>query len=239
MATTRHRAGSLGAGISVGGTWSRPAHGLLRGGGSRRSGPGRIAHLKRAGADSVVVVRSLGATSVCCGGPRCWQAVTVGRVGCSAGDQSEQRQSRRVGSRRRVRWGPGALLPAPQPRRAVSRRYDQHLPETEGEPVAHGCWFRNSASQPMRNAALAEVLRRRDGVQVRYALCAPLANETIWRRWGDARRVLPEELLIDLLAEHVLAHHTSAVVAGMRERYSSASRAARTSPPAANGSPSG
>jgi hypothetical protein len=105
--------------------------------------------------------------------------------------------------------------------------------------VAHGCWFRNSASQPMRNAALAEVLRRRDGVQVRYALCAPLANETIWRRWGDARRVLPEELLIDLLAEHVLAHHTSAVVAGMRERYSSASRAARTSPPAANGSPSG
>ena len=71
----------------------------------------------------------------------------------------------------------------------------------------------------MRNAALAEVLRRRDGVQVRYALCAPLANETIWRRWGDARQVLPEELLIDLPGEHVLAHHTSAVVVGMRERY--------------------
>ncbi len=40
------------------------------------------------------------------------------------------------------------------------RRYDEFI-EPAGDGSAPGCWFRRSASQPMRNVALAEVLRRR------------------------------------------------------------------------------
>jgi hypothetical protein len=82
-----------------------------------------------------------------------------------------------------------------------------------------GCWFRRSASQPMRNVALAEVLRRRHAGRVAVALCAPAEHRMIWTRWDAIRPAFDEDALVDLPAEHVLAVHADAVAAGLREMY--------------------
>ncbi len=100
------------------------------------------------------------------------------------------------------------------------RLYDHYLPKSEkpsGTDIA-GCWYRTSASQPMRNVALAGVLRQ-DGIDARYALCAPSAHREIWRRWDDIHRVLPNELLVTLRAEDVLALHGQSTHALARDRY--------------------
>jgi hypothetical protein len=83
----------------------------------------------------------------------------------------------------------------------------------------------------MCNVALVEVLGRRDGTEVRYALCAPLANEAIWRRWDDARLVLPDRVPIDLPAEHVSPTTHPAWLRGCGSVTSSAVRCATTPPP--------
>ena len=102
----------------------------------------------------------------------------------------------------------------------VRRRYDEYVPATApNPPTTDACWYRGSASQPMRNVALTNVLRRRDRLDARYALCAPLANQAIWQRWDDAIDVLPEDIVIDLPAEHVLAHLPQDTVAHLRQRY--------------------
>ncbi|MGH9272788.1 MAG: PGN_0703 family putative restriction endonuclease [Ilumatobacteraceae bacterium] len=104
---------------------------------------------------------------------------------------------------------------------AVRRRYEHHVrpPDWSPDGTAPGCWYRTSASQPMRNVALADVIAGREHADVRFALCAPGANEVIWRRWDDARGVLPDESLMDLPAEHVLAHHSTDSIVWLRSRY--------------------
>ncbi len=103
----------------------------------------------------------------------------------------------------------------------VRRRYDQHVrpPEYAPDKTAPGCWYRTSGSQPMRNVALGDVIRRREHADVRFGLCAPGNNDVIWRRWSDARRVLPDEATLDFPAEHVLAHHRPDQVDWLRGRY--------------------
>ncbi len=100
------------------------------------------------------------------------------------------------------------------------RLYDHYLPKFEkpsGTDVS-GCWYRTSASQPMRNVALVGVLRD-DGIDARYALCAPAAHREIWRRWDDVHHVLPNELLVTLSAETVLALHGQSTHSLARDRY--------------------
>lgn len=100
------------------------------------------------------------------------------------------------------------------------RLYDKYLTgnlKLTGTETA-GCWYRTSASQPMRNVALAGVLRQ-DGIDARYALCAPRAHREIWRRWDEVHRVLPNELLVTLPAESVLALHGSDTFTRIRDRY--------------------
>ena len=48
-------------------------------------------------------------------------------------------------------------------------------------------------NQPMRNLALAHLLVE-DGEadRVAYALCAPAAHPTIWRRFAEFRAVFPD-----------------------------------------------
>lgn len=103
----------------------------------------------------------------------------------------------------------------------IRRRYNHHVrpPAWVPDDTASGCWYRTSASQPLRNLALSDVIGQREQADVRFALCAPGANEAIWRRWDDARHVLPEEVMVDFPAEHVLAHHPSEQIEWLRSRY--------------------
>ena len=89
---------------------------------------------------------------------------------------------------------------------ARRRRYDEFVELGEGVS-GPGCWFRRSASQPMRSVALAEVVRRRRGGRVAVALCAPVEHRAIWTRWDAVRPAFGEDALVDLPAEHVLAVH--------------------------------
>ncbi len=106
----------------------------------------------------------------------------------------------------------------------IRRCYNHHVrrPELAPEDTAPGGWYRTSASQPLRNVALADVIGQREQADVRFALCAPAANEAIWRRWDDARRVLPEEVMVDLPTKHVLAHHPSEQIEWLRSATCSA-----------------
>jgi hypothetical protein len=78
------------------------------------------------------------------------------------------------------------------------RRYDTYLadlPVRRPAPAADdgGCWLRRSRSQPMRNLALAEtLLAHNEANHVIYALCAPHAHPTIWRRLTETGTVLPD-----------------------------------------------
>ena len=101
----------------------------------------------------------------------------------------------------------------------VRRRYDDYVEPWSDVSVHPGCWFRRSASQPMRSVALAEVLRRRHGGRVAVALCAPAEHRAIWTRWDAVRRFFDEDTLVDLPAEHVLAHHAGGVAGRLRDLY--------------------
>ncbi|RLV47717.1 hypothetical protein D9V37_16345 [Nocardioides mangrovicus] len=55
-----------------------------------------------------------------------------------------------------------------------------------------GCWVRADRSQPMRNLALGHLLiEQAEADVVTFALCAPSAHPTIWRRFEEFAAVLP------------------------------------------------
>ena len=100
------------------------------------------------------------------------------------------------------------------------RLYDKYIPnliELVGNDSTE-CWFKTSASQPMRNVALAGVLRD-GGIDARYAVCAPILNREIWKCWDAVQQVLPPEMLVTLPAELVIALHSQNTYAHMRDRY--------------------
>ena len=91
------------------------------------------------------------------------------------------------------------------------RRYDTALGQLsrETEPT-QGCWFRFGANQPMRNVALARTLIRQSDVDdATVALCAPSVHKEIWRRWAEAKKLLPVAgvFLADLPVETVVGSH--------------------------------
>ncbi len=104
------------------------------------------------------------------------------------------------------------------------RQYAQHvhvdgLNPLEGADDSGGCVLRHGLNQPMRNVALANVLAE-GGERVVYALCAPAAHPTIWRRWGEARAVFGNHkavVLGSLPAEVLLPLHPDGEV--LRQRY--------------------
>lgn len=102
------------------------------------------------------------------------------------------------------------------------RNYDQYLPPPPTQPPtppACGCWYRTSASQPMRNLALAGVLAADGDTDARFALTALRDHHTIWRRWAEARRVLDTARMIDLPAERVLSYIEPAEREWLRSKY--------------------
>jgi hypothetical protein len=98
------------------------------------------------------------------------------------------------------------------------RKYDEYLATIAEHDSGCGCSFRLSASQPMRNLALAGVLEA-DGADVKFALCAPSAHRAIWRRWDTARAALNDERMVDLPAEHVVATHNGLTATWLTDRY--------------------
>lgn len=105
---------------------------------------------------------------------------------------------------------------------AERRTYDRYLAVADLSPGvrAEGCWFRTSAYQPMRNVALAGVLRQEDGIDTLVAVCAPLLHRSMWAHFDDARQVLPEGSVVPLPAEVVLALQPDSTYHFMRDRYS-------------------
>lgn len=105
--------------------------------------------------------------------------------------------------------------------RGERRLYDLQVTPTNAASV--GCAFRRSLSQPMRSVALLKAMidagRIDKGV---YALTAPLANETIWRRWAEVKTAFSREgsvRLVDLPAPMVLEHLASVPATTLRTRY--------------------
>jgi hypothetical protein len=110
------------------------------------------------------------------------------------------------------------------------RRYAEALvdiPLTLPEPDAAcgGCWLRRGNSQPMRNLALAHLLVG-DGEFDRaiYALCAPSAHPTIWRRFSEFRALFGDTDRVAtcaLTAETVARAHVDGGTA-LRDRHGAA-----------------
>lgn len=110
---------------------------------------------------------------------------------------------------------------------AGRRRYDQLLrdvavAEPSGCREDGGCIVRKSLNQPMRNLALAHLLLEDgDADRVAYALCAPAAHPTIWRRFAEFRAAFPDtetRQCASLTAEDVAALHPDGGAA-VKERY--------------------
>jgi hypothetical protein len=108
------------------------------------------------------------------------------------------------------------------------RHYDAYLPEptVSGSPSDDGgCLVRGGRNQPMRNLALAHLLVAKgelDGAV--YALCAPSAHPTIWRRYQEFRSVFPDTGRVwtaHLPAELVARQHDDGGAAFVR-RYAPA-----------------
>lgn len=101
------------------------------------------------------------------------------------------------------------------------RLYDKYLQLTPlpKNVTTSGCWYQSSASQPMRNVALASVLTHEDRIETRYAVCAPLLHRDLWNHWDDVQEVLPREMVITLPAEVVASLHDSATYSYLRDRY--------------------
>ncbi len=105
-----------------------------------------------------------------------------------------------------------------------SRQYDEHidldgLKALDGAGDSGGCVIRHGLNQPMRNVALANVLAE-GGERVVYALCAPAAHPTIWRRWGEAQAVFGKGNAVglgSLPAEVLLLLHPDGDA--LRKRY--------------------
>jgi hypothetical protein len=95
------------------------------------------------------------------------------------------------------------------------RRYDSYLPPPNlpiGPSNDGGCLLRDGRNQPTRNLALANLLVAEGKYdKVVYALCAPTAHATIWRRYEEFRSVFPDTTQVQtgyLPAELVARQHT-------------------------------
>lgn len=104
------------------------------------------------------------------------------------------------------------------------RRYDQHLPgglqQPDGAPA--GCLVRGGLNQPMRNIALADALiDAGEADRATFALCAHDGHRAIWRRWAEARRLLPagQVTLADLPASHVIRQLADDTATELLARY--------------------
>ncbi len=98
------------------------------------------------------------------------------------------------------------------------RRYDEFLADLPVDGAGCGCSFRLSASQPMRNLAVAGVLAS-DGTDVKFALCAPREHHAIWRRWDDSSTALDGSRMVDLPAETLMRFHNAEIAKWLGERY--------------------
>ncbi len=97
------------------------------------------------------------------------------------------------------------------------RRYDKYLNllqtvEPCGAGDAGGCLVRGSLNQPMRNLALAHLLvHSGEADHVIYALCAPAAHPTIWRRFGELAAAFPDN------ADRKIRALTAELIAGLHD----------------------
>ena len=101
------------------------------------------------------------------------------------------------------------------------RTYDKYL-EFAGvnqQSAFQGCWFRTSAYQPMRNVALANVMKVEYGIDTRVVVCAPLLHRNMWLHFQNAQQVLPVDSIYALPAEVVLALHAESTFDFIRDRY--------------------
>lgn len=101
------------------------------------------------------------------------------------------------------------------------RNYDSYL-NLKSIPVHasdSGCWYKYSASQPMRNVALASVLSTHDGLDTRYAVCAPLLHREMWNHWDEVKKVLPADMVYTLPAELVASLHDINIYTYLSDRY--------------------
>ncbi|HSH61271.1 MAG TPA: hypothetical protein VK988_16845 [Acidimicrobiales bacterium] len=95
------------------------------------------------------------------------------------------------------------------------RRYDDVIPVGSldlpaGIADQGGCLLRKGRNQPMRNLAVASVMRTIEGTaQVLYGVCAPRDHRAIWRRFEEVRSAFAWDghRVFALAAEQVLAHH--------------------------------
>ena len=101
------------------------------------------------------------------------------------------------------------------------RLYDRYLNLSDigDDSVFDGCWYRTSGYQPMRNVALAEMLRREEGIDTLVAVCAPLLHRSLWSHFYNVRRVLPRGSLVALPAELVASLHESDSFHYIANRY--------------------
>ncbi len=77
--------------------------------------------------------------------------------------------------------------------RGQRRTYDVFLGvlgAPNGDVGCAGCWLRLGNNQVMRQVALARALSEEGQPPPVVALCAPVANRTIWRRWSEAKAAL-------------------------------------------------
>ena len=104
---------------------------------------------------------------------------------------------------------------------AERRTYDLYLPLTllPDSDESDGCWYRDSAYQPMRNVALAAMLQREDNIETAVAVCAPLLHRKMWSHFRSACAVLPQGSLSPLPAELILALHDEETFSNLRDRY--------------------
>ena len=107
--------------------------------------------------------------------------------------------------------------------REPRRTYDVQLGPTPTPPGTSGCTFRLGTTQPMRNVALGRALLAIGKAdEVVHALAAPRANQTIWRRWAEAKAALagiPNARLADLPADELLVLHDAERAKELASRY--------------------
>ena len=105
------------------------------------------------------------------------------------------------------------------------RRYDVYLPEPatpEDTSDDGGCLVRGGRNQPMRNLALAHLLVAEGELdRAVYALCAPTAHPTIWRRYQEFQAVFPgnDQVWTAQLPAEVVMRHQNDGGAAFVERY--------------------
>ena len=101
------------------------------------------------------------------------------------------------------------------------RLYDRYLNLNDTQIDSHfgGCWFRTSGYQPMRNVAMAEMLRQEEGTLTQVAVCAPFLHRSLWAHFDRVRKVLPRGSIVPLPAELVASLHPEESFRFINDRY--------------------